>query len=82
MRRHPYEIQVAGILSDNWAEWFDGLSIDHQADDLGEQPFSTLSGLMDQAALHGVLMKIRDLNLPLLAVYRMDEDGGQSADEG
>lgn len=70
---HPYEIRVAGILSNDWAEWFDGLSIHHKEAEPGGQAFSTLSGLMDQAALHGVLMKIRDLNLPLMAVNRIDK---------
>jgi hypothetical protein len=41
--------------------------------DLSGQALSILSGLMDQAALHGVLMRIRDLGLPLIAVNRMDE---------
>jgi len=73
MRRHPYEIRVAGILGNNWAEWFGGLSIHHQEDELSGQAFSILSGSMDQAALHGVLLKIRDLNLALIAVNRIDE---------
>jgi hypothetical protein len=82
MRRHGYEIRVSGILGSGWTEWFDGLSIRHEEDELGGQAFSTLSGSMDQAALHGVLLKIRDLGLPLLAVQRMDEAGVPSSDEG
>jgi len=82
MRRHPYEIRVAGILGKNWVEWFDGLSIHHEEDELGGQAFSILSGSLDQAALYGVLMKIRDLNLPLIAVNWMDEGGVHGPDEG
>jgi hypothetical protein len=79
MRRHPYEIRVVGTLSNSWADWFDGLSIQHEENEPGGQTFSVLTGAMDQAALHGVLMKIRDLGLPLLAVNRMDEMGAIQA---
>ena len=81
MRGHCYEIRVSVILGSSWTEWFDGLSIRHE-DELRGQAFSTLSGSMDQAALHGVLLKIRDLGLPLLAVHRMDEARVPSSDEG
>jgi len=71
-----YEICVAGHLSANWAARFEGLSMRHQPD--GE---TVLSGLLDQAALHGVLMKIRDLGLKLISVKRIGEDNSaQSMD--
>jgi hypothetical protein len=61
-----YEFKVARSLSDQWAAWFDGLELAHD-----NQGNTLLSGtLMDQAALHGVLTKIRDLNLILLSVKR------------
>lgn len=61
-----YEFRVAQSLSDQWADWFDGLGL--VRDDQGS---TLLSGtLADQAALHGVLTKIRDLNLILLSVVR------------
>jgi hypothetical protein len=61
-----YEIRVQGRLDQRWSEWFDGLAITYDADDN-----TVLRGpLVDEAALHGVLIKIRDLALPLLAVNR------------
>ena len=81
MRRHGYEIQVSGILGTSWTKWFDGLSIRQENDELSGQAFTTLSGSMDQAALHGVLSKIRDLGLPLLAIRRMDGAGVPGSDE-
>ncbi len=61
-----YEFRVVQSLSDQWSAWFDGLELDHD-----EQGNTLLRGtLVDQAALHGVLTKIRDLNLVLLSVMR------------
>jgi hypothetical protein len=61
-----YEFRVAQSLSDQWTAWFDGLDL--ARDDQGN---TLLSGaIVDQAALHGVLTKIRDLNLILLSVMR------------
>jgi hypothetical protein len=65
-----YEIRVAGHLSPNWAARFDGLSMLH--DPNGE---TVLSGKLDQAALHGVLVKIRDLGLNLISVNRVEAAG-------
>ena len=68
-----YEIRVRGHLDQHWSAWFDGLTIQHDGD--GN---TVLHGeLVDEAALHGVLMKVRDLALPLLAVSRQDGDGSQ-----
>ena len=58
-----YEIRVAGHLSQNWAARFDGLSMRHEP-----QGETVLSGTLDQSALHGVLVKIRDLGLNLISV--------------
>jgi hypothetical protein len=61
-----YQIRVKGRLERRWESWFHGLrlSIDHDT--------TMLSGtLADQAALYGVLLKIRDLGLPLLSVQRL-----------
>lgn len=62
-----YQITVAGHLDPTWAEWFDALTLAHAPDGS-----TTLTGtLVDQAALHGVLNKIRDLGLSLIAVQRL-----------
>jgi hypothetical protein len=59
-----YEITIRGHLDDHWSAWFDGLTITNRAN--GD---ATLAGpIADQAALHGLLAKLRDLGLPLLAV--------------
>lgn len=64
-----YHIRVKGNLDLKWSEWFDGFKITPQPN--GE---TILIGLVvDQAALHGLLAKIRDLGLPLLSVQCVDE---------
>jgi len=66
-----YRIRVKGQLAPSWAEWFDGLSI---AD--AENGEAVLSGpIADQTALHRLLIKIRDLGLPLIEVTRVAGDG-------
>ena len=63
-----YQIRVQGHLDGAWSEWFDGLAITHEAGGT-----TLLAGkLADQAALHGVLAKVRDLGLCLLAVTAAD----------
>jgi hypothetical protein len=61
-----YEIRVEGHLGDSWSPWFEGMTIRHN-----EGGETVLSGVLaDQTALHGVLIKIRDLGLPLVSVKR------------
>src|SRR5947199_10743572 len=63
-----YEIRVQGHLDQRWTTWFDGLTISYDGDDC-----TVLRGpLVDEAALHGVLIKVRDLALSLLAVNRVE----------
>ena len=62
-----YEIRVEGQLDLQWSEWLDGLTINSD----GEGNTVLRGSLVDEAALHGVLMKIRDLAVPLLAVNRV-----------
>jgi hypothetical protein len=65
-----YQIRVRGHLSDAWSEWFDGLTIENLSN--GD---SLLSGpVADKAALHGLLTKVRDLNLTLLAVALIEPE--------
>ena len=62
-----YQIRVKGHLGQQWTDWFGGLSI--TLEDHGD---TLLSGpVVDQAALHGLLRKVRDLGLPLLSVNRV-----------
>jgi hypothetical protein len=64
-----YEIRVKGRLDQRWSSWFDGLTLSYDGDDI-----TILRGtLVDEAALHGVLIKVRDLALPLLAVSRVQD---------
>ena len=63
-----YEIRVAGHLDGRWAEWVDGLAFTHGGDGT-----TTLTGLLaDQAALHGVLNRMRDLGVVIVAVRRLN----------
>lgn len=68
-----YEIRVKGHLDQHWSAWFDGLVISYDADEN-----TVLRGpLIDEAALHGVLNKVRDLGVPLLSVNRAAVDLSQ-----
>lgn len=64
MKQQRYEIRVEGHLAADWSDWFEGLAIQEAN---GE---TILSGPLDQAALHGILARIRDLGLALVAVNR------------
>jgi hypothetical protein len=70
-KKEFYEIRVKGHLAPSWSEKFDGMQISSTPD--GK---TTLSGeVIDQAALHGLLARIRDLNLVLISVNRVDDVG-------
>lgn len=62
-----YEIHIKGHLDDRWAAWVGDLTL--TALDNGE---TLLTGPVDQAALHSVLRKVRDLGMPLLSVIRVE----------
>jgi len=63
-----YKIRIKGHLADRWADWFEGLTITLQEDGV-----TVLTGpVVDDAALHGLLRKVRDLGLPLLSVNRVE----------
>lgn len=65
-----YEIRVKGHLDKRWAAWFDGMALAHDADGT-----TLIRGrVADQAALHGLLHRMRDLGLPLISVVQVDPD--------
>ncbi|MCV2490970.1 hypothetical protein OF117_16570 [Geodermatophilus sp. YIM 151500] len=65
-----YEIRLKGRLDPRWAAWFDGLSVTTTVDGT-----TALRGpVTDQAALHGLLQKVRDLGVPLLSVTPLDPE--------
>jgi hypothetical protein len=75
-RLEVYRITVKGHLDSEWSDWFDGLTI--TLVDNGE---TILSGpVVDQTALHGVLIKIRDLGLPLLRLSRIEPEREHESD--
>jgi hypothetical protein len=67
-RNQCYEIRLKGYLDERWAEWFEGLTIT-----LEEDGNTLLAGsVVDQAALHGLLKKVRDLGIPLVSVSSVE----------
>lgn len=73
MEKLSYEIKVKGELDPVWIEWFEGLSLVHDC-----EGNTVLTGLIvDQTALHSILLKIRDLNLKLISVNEIKPNGDQ-----
>jgi hypothetical protein len=71
-----YEIRLTGRLDAHWAAWFDGLTVSHESDGT-----TVLRGpIADQAALHGVLQRVRDLGLPLVSVTCVDANQTKTTD--
>ena len=72
-----YEIRLEGHMADRWGEWFGGLTITLERDGT-----TLLNGpVVDQAALYGLLRKVRDLNMPLISVIRKQLNDGEKNDE-
>jgi hypothetical protein len=72
-----YEIRFKGILDRRWTAWFEGLQVSSDGDQ------TVLSGrVADQAALHGLLAKVRDLGLTLISVRHLDQRTDQIRKEG
>jgi hypothetical protein len=63
-----YEIRVKGHLASRWAAWFDGMSLTNESDGTT----SIRGPVTDQAALHGLLQRLRDTGLPLISVTELD----------
>ena len=73
-----YEIRLKGHLDDRWDAWFEGLTLTRERN--GE---TLLTGpVVDQAALHAVLRKVRDLGVPLLSVTRVRPNEADAVEKG
>jgi hypothetical protein len=71
-----YQIMIKGHLGSEWTDWFEGLTI--TLEDGGD---TLLTGpVVDQAALHGLLKKVRDLGLPLVSVSLVEPDQADASD--
>ena len=75
-QRAAYQIQVQGELSPRWHHWFEDLAISVETADDGGTITTLTSPILDQAGLRGILNKLWDLNLTLLAVTRTSPDAG------
>jgi hypothetical protein len=78
---HPggqhYQIRVQGRLSPRWSAWFDGLSVTSDEDGT-----TVITGLVvDQAALHGLLQKLRDVGITLVALSQVSPEASTNPDE-
>ena len=68
-RAARYEIRVQGLLDDHWSDWFGGLTVRSEGEDM-----TVIAGIVpDQAALHGLLTKINDVGLTLVSVDRIED---------
>ena len=66
-----YEIRLRGHLEPRWAAWFEGLTLTRE-----DEGITLIRGpVVDQAALHGLLQKVRDVGLPLVSVRNVTTDG-------
>jgi hypothetical protein len=73
-----YELRVGRHLDDHWAEWFGNLALTRESDGT-----TTLSGrVADQAALHGLLIKVRDLGMTLISVRAIDQQPSTNQEQG
>src|SRR5947199_7031508 len=71
---YRYAIRVEGLLDAHWSEWLNGMTISHE-----EGGVTRLEGrIIDQAALHGLLNKLRDLRLSIVTMERLGDMGGDA----
>jgi hypothetical protein len=66
-----YQIKVQGRLDEHWAQWFDGMSIAFEQTEDGSTLTVMTGSIIDQAALYGLIGRMRDLGLPLISVGRV-----------
>lgn len=69
-----YEIKIKGLLDEHWKQWFEGMELGKITSGEAGQECTLITGsIADQPALHGLLAKIRDLNLILISVRKIDQ---------
>lgn len=71
-RQEIYQIKVKGVLGDEWSNWFDGMTMESDNDDPSTTTITCV--ISDQAALFGIISRIRDLNLKLISVNQFKAD--------
>jgi hypothetical protein len=79
-RPATYQIKVPGQIGESWSDWAGGMTITVESEGEGP-PVSTLTGTLDQAALHGLLRRLYGLGLPLISVIRV-EHGSEESGQG
>jgi hypothetical protein len=72
-RQATYKIEVPGLISERWSNWYVEIALTVRYDN-DEQPITTLTGTMDQAALQGLLRRLYSLGLPLISVNNLDQN--------
>lgn len=90
MNTHPvdqhepglYEVRLQGRLDERWASWFDGMTLTISHDAKGGVLTVLRGHVVDQAALHGLLARLRDIGLPLISVTRAELDPTEGPDRG
>lgn len=70
-----YEIKAKGHLDEQWSSWFDGLQITTGFNKDGIAITTFTGPIVDQAALHGVIARIRDIHMPLISVNQIKPEG-------
>jgi hypothetical protein len=76
-----YEIKVKGHLDDHWKPWFAGMILNYETAGEPEEEYTLITGpIVDQPALHGLLAKIRDLNLTLISVRRISLENSDGSE--